>query len=297
MHGDAFAYGETLIGRDASFWGTLEGPSTHARRFLKQDNMPKRQTLYELFYWPEIQGRGEFIRLAFEDAGAAYRDVAREPGGMKAMLALLSAAGAPDAPTPFAPPFLRHRKLLIAQTSAILHYLGPRLGLEPATESGRYAALQYQLTIADWAAEVHDTHHPIAVGLYYKDQKREALRRSQAFCSERLPKFLGYFEAALKGGKRAGKDRPYLLGARCSYADLSLFQMVAGLRYAFPRALARAARKAPRVIELADRIAERPRLAAYLASPRRLAWNENGLFRRYPELDEPAATRPTRRRS
>ena len=252
--------------------------------------MPKRQSPYELFYWPGIQGRGEFVRLALEDAGAAYRDVAREPGGMQAMQALLSAAGTP---APFAPPFLRDRKLLIAQTSAILHYLGPRLGLEPATEAGRYAALQYQLTIADWAAEAHDTHHPIAVSLYYKDQKREALRRSQSFCSERLPKFLGYFEAALQANKR-GK---YLLGARCSYADLSLFQMVAGLRYAFPRALARAARKAPRVIELADRITERPNIAAYLASPRRLAFNENGLFRRYPELDEPAAKRPAHRKS
>lgn len=252
--------------------------------------MPKRRSPYELYYWPGIQGRGEFVRLSLEDAGAAYRDVAREPGGIKAMQALLSAAGTP---APFAPPFLRAGKLLIAQTSAILHYLGPRLGLEPATEAGRYAALQYQLTIADWAAEAHDTHHPIAVSLYYKEQKREALRRSQSFCSERLPKFLGYFEAALQAGKRRG----YLTGSRCSYADLSLFQMVAGLRYAFPRALARAARKAPRVIELAERIAERPNIAAYLASPRRLAFNENGLFRQYPELDEPASKRPARRKS
>jgi glutathione S-transferase len=258
--------------------------------------MANTQSGYELFYWPSIQGRGEFIRLAFEEAAAPYRDVARESGGMQAMLALLRAAGTPNAPAPFAPPFLRHRKLLIAQTSAILHYLGPRLSLVPATESGRFAALQYQLTIADWVGEAHDTHHPIGVGLYYKDQKREALRRSQAFGRERLPKFLDYFETALQSGTQAGKARPYLCGARCSYADLSLFQMVAGLRYAFPRTFARAARKAPRVIELAGRISERPRIAAYLASPKRLAWNEDGLFRHYPELDEPAPTRPGRRK-
>lgn len=254
--------------------------------------MAKTRSDYELFYWPNIQGRGEFVRLAFEDAGAPYRDVAREPGGMKAMQALLREAGTPNAPAPFAPPFLRHRKLLIAQTSAILHYLGPRLELEPATEAGRFAALQYQLTIADWVNEVHDTHHPVAVSLYYREQKREALKRSESFRSERLPKFLSHFEAALASGRK------YLTGSRCSYADLSLFQMVAGLRFAFPRAFARAAREAPRVIELAERISKRPRLAAYLASPRRLAWNEFGIFRHYPELDEqPKAKPPARRKS
>ena len=148
--------------------------------------MAHRQPEYELFYWPGLQGRGEFVRLALEDAGAAYRDVAREPGGMKALQHLLRTAGKPRAPAPFAPPFLRHRKLLIAQTSAILHYLGPRLGLVPATEAGRWAALQHQLTIADWVAEAHDAHHPVGVGLYYEEQKSEALRRSQEFCRARL---------------------------------------------------------------------------------------------------------------
>ena len=248
--------------------------------------MANNQTGYELYYWPGIQGRGEFVRLALEDAGAAYRDVAREPGGMKALQRLLQAAGTPSAPAPYAPPFLRHRKLLIAQTSAILHYLGPRLQLVAASEAGRFAALQYQLTIADWVDEVHDTHHPIAVSLYYKDQKREAVRRSRDFCEQRLPKYLGYFEAALKAGP--GKNgRKYLGGARCCYADLSLFQMVAGLRYAFPETFARAARKAPRVLALAQRIEDRPGIAAYLSSPRRLPWNEHGIFRHYPELDQP----------
>lgn len=243
--------------------------------------MAKKQPEFELFYWPGIQGRGEFVRLAFEDSATPYVDVAREPGGMKALEKLLREAGKP---APFAPPFLRHRKVLVAQTSAILHYLGPRLGLVPASEAGRLAALQHQLTIADWVVEAHDIHHPVGVGLYYEDQKPESVRRSAEFRSERLPKFLGYFERALSGQR-------YLTGARVSYADLSLFQAVSGLRYALPRAFARAARKAPHVVELAERIAQRPNIAAYLKSPRRLAFNEQGIFRHYPELDEPATRR------
>lgn len=262
--------------------------STCSARFHMVKSMANSQSGYELYYWPEIQGRGEFVRLALEDAGAAYRDVAREPGGMKTMQRLMQEAGTPAAPAPFAPPFLRHRKLLIAQTSAILHYLGPRLELVPATDAGRFAALQYQLTIADWVSEIHDTHHPIGSGLYYKDQKREALRRSQDFRDARLPKFLSYFESALQ-------SRKYLTGARVSYADLSLFQVVSGLRYAFPRSFARASRKAPRVVELAERISDRPRIVAYLASPRRIAWNENGIFRYYPELDETEAAKSRRK--
>ena len=35
--------------------------------------------VYELHYWPRIQGRGEFVRLALEQAGAEYVDVARGP--------------------------------------------------------------------------------------------------------------------------------------------------------------------------------------------------------------------------
>jgi len=249
--------------------------------------MATKRPEYELFYWPGIQGRGEFVRLAFEDAATPYVDVAREPGGIKALEKLLRERGTPAAPAPFAPPFLRHRKLLIAQTSAILHYLGPRLGLVPATEAGRLAALQHQLTIADWVAEAHDTHHPLGVSFYYEDQRPEALRRSTDFRSARLPKFLGYFEGVLAAHPRRG----YLTGARVSYADLSLFQVVSGLRYAFPRAFARAARKAPRVVELAERVAQRPNIAAYLKSPRRLEFNEQGIFRNYPELDEGTARR------
>ena len=244
--------------------------------------MPKAPR-YELYYWPQIQGRGEFVRLALEDAGADYVDVAREPGGMRALMRMIK--GNLDggvSPAPLAPPFLRAGKLLIAQTAAILNFLGPRLGLVPASEAGRFAALQHQLTLADLVAEAHDTHHPIAVGLYYEDQKAEAKRRSEQFLRDRVPKFIGYFEAVLR---RGGPHRRYLLGRTCSYADLSLFQAVEGLRYAFPNGFGRHLRKFPRVAALGARVAERPRTAEYLASPRRIPFNEMGIFRRYPELD------------
>jgi glutathione S-transferase len=233
---------------------------------------------YELYYWPSIQGRGEFIRLALEDAGAPYVDVARAPGGMPKMMKLLRGDGA--ALRPLAPPFLVAGKLVVAQTANVLHFLGPRLALVPESEGARLAALELQLTIADLVAEAHDTHHPIGVGLYYEDQKREARARAEGFVRERIPKFLGYFESVLdrSGGK-------YLLGRRASYADLSAFQVIEGLSYAFPRAMAKVRRRIPRLLELRDRVAERPRIAAYLASDRRLPFSEEGIFRHYPELD------------
>jgi glutathione S-transferase len=237
---------------------------------------------YELFYWPEIPGRGEFVRLALEDAGAPYTDVARQPKGTAAMMQFMrGAANVEFSALPFAPPFLRAGKLVIAQTSAILHYLGPRLGLEPANEAGRFAALTYQLTIADLVAEAHDTHHPVGVGEYYEDQKPEAARHSAQFIAERMPKFLGYFDKVL--GR--SKQQKYLIGRACSYADLSLFQAFEGLRYAFPNGFKSLEKRVPRVAELAARVSERPRLAKYLQSPRRLAFNEQGIFRHYPELD------------
>ncbi len=236
---------------------------------------------YELYYWPEIQGRGEFIRLALEDAGADYLDVARQPRGMAAMMRLLENRS--FARPPFAPPFLKAGTLVIAQTANILLFLGPRLGLVPKNEPARLWAHQLQLTIADWVGEVHDTHHPISGGLYYEDQKHEAKRRAAAFTAERLPKFLGYFEKVLMQNSK-GSD--YVLGKAVSYVDLSLFQMVAGLRYAFPRAMAKRERAHPRVVALHDRVSARPRLAAYLSSPRRLPFNQQGIFRHYPELDD-----------
>jgi glutathione S-transferase len=236
---------------------------------------------YELYYWSEIQGRGEFIRLALEDGGADYVDVARLPkGGMATMMRFLESRSV-ERP-PFAPPFLKAGKLVIGQTANILQFLGPRLGLAPKNEATRLWANQLQLTIADWVGEVHETHHPISGGLYYEDQKREAKRRADDFRTERLPKFLGYFERLLKQNPK-GSD--YLLGKAVSYADLSLFQMIAGLRYAFPRAMAKLEREHPRVVALHDRVSTRPRLASYLSSPRRLPFNQQGIFRYYPELD------------
>ncbi len=232
---------------------------------------------YELYYWPEIQGRGEFVRLALEEAGAAYVDVARRGKGLDAMFRLMD--GSRGERPPFAPPFLRVGKQLIGQTANILAFLGTRHGLAPANEAGRLWTSQLQLTIADVVDEAHDTHHPIASSLYYEDQRKEAKRRSADFLANRVPKYLGYFEDLL------GRKHSYLTGARVSYADLSLFQLVAGLRYAFPRAMKRIERRHPQVVALHDRVAARPRIAAYLASPRRIPFNEMGIFRHYPELD------------
>jgi len=235
---------------------------------------------YELYYWPSIQGRGEFVRLALEDAGADYDDVARRPKGMPAMMRLLESRS--NEYPPFAPPFLKAGKLVIAQTANILLYLATRLDLVPKSEATRLWAHQLQLTIADWVGEVHDTHHPIGGGLYYEEQKAEAKRRTADFTANRLPKFLGYFEQILK---RHPKGSEYLLGGKVSYVDLSMFQMIEGVRYAFPRTMARLEPKYPRLIALHDRISARPRIAPYLRSPRRIPFNQEGIFRRYPELD------------
>ena len=236
---------------------------------------------YELYYWPDIQGRGEFVRLPLEDAGANYVDVVRvEKTGMAAMMRFLESRVLKR--PPFAPPFLKAGNLVIAQTANILLYLGPRLDLVPNNEASRLWAHQLQLTIADWVAEVHDTHHPIAGSFYYEDQKREAKRRATDFTAERLPKFLGYFEEVLK---RNPKGSSYVLGKAISYVDLSIFQMIAGLRYAFPRAMAKLEPKHRRLVSLHDRVSSRSRIAAYLASERRLPFNQQGIFRHYPELD------------
>ena len=235
---------------------------------------------YELYYWPQIQGRGEFVRLALEDAGAAYVDVARRAGGTDRMFRLIDGR-AVERP-PYAPPYLRAGKQVIGQTANILLFLGARLGLAPASEAGRLWTHQLQLTVADLVDEIHDTHHPIAGSLYYEDQRAEAKRRTADFLAHRAPKYLDYFEDVL-GRNRAG-DR-YLVGGRASYADLSLFQIIEGLRFAFPRAAKRLERGRRRIVALHDRVQERPRLAAYLGSKRRIAFNQMGIFRHYPELD------------
>jgi len=236
---------------------------------------------YELYYWPSIQGRGEFVRLALEEAGADYVDIARRSGKGLGMPAMNRYLGGDMSMPPFAPPFLKAGRLVIGQTANILLYLGPRHGLAPKNEAGRLWVNQVQLTITDFVAEVHDTHHPIVNSLYYHQQKPEAKRRSKHFAAERMPKFLGYFEKALA---IQGKRHPFIAG-KLSYADLSLFQVVAGLRYAFPRILAKQAKDYPLLMDLHDRIASRPNIAAYLASKRRIPFNQYGIFRQYPELD------------
>jgi glutathione S-transferase len=233
---------------------------------------------YQLFYWPEIQGRGEFVRLALEDTGAEYDDVARKPGGMNKMMAMMD--GVRDKHPPFAPPFLKAGKIVIAQVANILFYLGPRLKLAPRDEAGRLWLHQLQLTVTDFVKEAHDTHHPLGGEFYYEDAKPEAKRFTHNFLSTRALKYLGYFEAVLK--KSGG---PYVMGRKLSYVDLSLFQMIAGLRYAFPSALKKIEKKVPRVVAVHDKVIVRRRIAAYLDSERRIAFNEMGVFRHYPELD------------
>ena len=239
---------------------------------------------YELHYWPTIQGRGEFVRLALEAAGAPYLDVARgDPDNGLGVPALLSCQNDRAQPQPpFAPPFLRDGKLLIGQTAAILHHLGPTLKLVGRSEQARVWTQQIQLTLGDLVNEAHDTHHPVAGSLNYEDQRPEALRRARHFCSERIPKFMAWFETILARNPAGPR---HLVGGKLSYADLSLMQVVEGLRYAFPAASRSALQGKPLLQQLHGRVAALPRVAAYLRSPRRLPFNEQGIFRHYPELD------------
>jgi glutathione S-transferase len=239
--------------------------------------------VYQLYYWPTIQGRGEFVRLVLEEAGARYVDIARGSGagaGVAALMRFLDSRSVRR--PPFAPPFLKAGRLVIGQTANILRFLGLRHGLVPKDEAAQLWVNELQLTIADFVAEIHDTHHPIAGGLYYEDQKREARRRADDFLTNRAPKFLGYFDRVLS--RNARSDR-YLVGTKLTYVDVSMFQVIAGLSYTFPRAMARAAPKYRRLFALHARVQERPRIAAYLASPRRIPFNQEGIFRHYAELD------------
>jgi glutathione S-transferase len=235
---------------------------------------------YDLYYWPGIQGRGEFVRLALEAAGADYRDVARAPGGTRAMIQLMGDASL--ARPPFAPPFLVDGAVMIAQVANILFYLGPKLGLAPADEADRLFVHQLQLTVTDLVGEAHDVHHPVGGNLYYADQKPESLRRAEGFRAERIGKYLGYFERVANANPAKSG---HLVGEGLTYADLSLFQVVEGLSYAFPRAMAKGRASWPAMIALHDRVAGHERVAAYLASDRRVPFNEDGIFRHYPELD------------
>lgn len=242
---------------------------------------------FQLHYWPTIQGRGEFIRLALEAAGAPYVDVARgDPSqgqGIAALHHYLEDASVTR--PPFACPVLVDGKRVIGQTAAILMYLGPLLGLVGRNEADRLWTHQVQLTIADAVNEVHDMHHPIGSGLYYEDQEPEALRRAGEFRKNRLPKFIAWFEAILQRNPRNGGRDQHLVGGRLSYADLSLFQLMEGLAYALPKASRKVLDEAPRVAALREGVAGHKRVAAYLASERRIPLNEEGIFRNYPALD------------
>jgi glutathione S-transferase len=232
---------------------------------------------YELYYWSGIQGRGEFVRLALEEAGADYVDVARKRGD-GAVDKLINRKG--EKHPPFASPVLKAGKHLISHTANILLWLGPRLGLSPKDEAGRLWVHQLQLTIADLVVEIHDTHHPVTSWLYFEEQIPSAKRRTKDFWRYRVPKFLGYFEKMLERG-----GGPWLLGRKFTYVDLSLFQIVEGLRYGFPKRMKRFEKKIPRVIALRDRVAKRPRIAAYLASERRIPFSQWGIWRYYKPLD------------
>lgn len=235
---------------------------------------------YELYYWPGMQGRAEFVRLALEEAGVAYREVARESDAETKLADFLERQ---DIVTPpFAAPALKAGDRVIAQTAAILDYLGEKHGLAPSDEGSRRWTLQIQLTIADLVAEAHETHHPFGAELYYEQQKSAASKRAKSFREARIPKFLRWFETILE---RNPLTDAHLVGDEVSYADLSLFQATEGLLYAFPEATKPALARSPRVARLRQETAQRPRIRAYLASERRIPFNEEGIFRRYPELD------------
>lgn len=248
---------------------------------------------YELFYWPSIQGRGEFVRLALEQAGAKYVDVARRSEAAGTGVPALTRRLEDDTVVcpPFAPPFLKAGKLMIGQTANILLFLGARHRLAPKDDAGRRWTHQLQLTIADLVTEIHDSHHPIASDLYYEDQKPAARRRSANLRTQRLPKYLGYFERILERNPHGSR---YLSGKTLTYVDLSMFQVMMGLRYAFPRAMMQLKAGHPLLEALSVRVAALPRIAAYLASKRRLPFNQQGIFRHYRELDAPPARKTAR---
>ena len=231
---------------------------------------------YDLWYWPGIQGRGEFVRLVLEGAGIPYRDRAREDGAE----ALINDMHRRGGFAPFAPPYLVDGDFAIAQVAHILAWLTDRHGLGSGALDTDLQLIQLQLTVTDLVAEAHNVHHPVGADKYYHEQKDEALIAAASFRNARLPKYLGYFEGAL--GVNEG---PFVLGETWSHVDTSLFQLVEGLRYAFPRRMAALEADHPRLRAVHDAVAGIDRIAAYLASDRRLAFNEDGIFRHYPELD------------
>ena len=246
---------------------------------------------YELIYWPGIPGRGEHIRLALEEAGANYTDVANTgKGGVKVVYSQIEAKNTGDEhnPPPLAPPILKHGDLKISQTPNILMYLGPQLGLVPSQDTnpdGIWHVNSLTLTALDGLSnEAHDTHHPVAVDLFYEEQKEVAKQKSAYYIQDRVPKFLGYFERVLRGKASGGGE--WLYGGQLTYADLVLFQTIDGVSFAFPKCIAqlRGSGEYEAVFALYERVKARPKVKAYLESDRRQKYSE-GIYRHYPELD------------
>ena len=231
---------------------------------------------YKLWYWPGIQGRGEFVRLVMEAAGLDYVDCAREQG-VDALMKNMKSHGDHG---PFAPPYLELDGFTIAQVAHILTWLADRHGLAPKDEAALFWVIQLQLTVSDFIAEVHNVHHPVALDEYYKNQKKEAARFAKGFREQRIPKFLGYFEKATRA-----QDGDWIGGDQWGPIDTSLFQLIEGLRYMFPKRMATIEGNYPRLVALRHKVAELPSIEAYLNSDRRLAFNTDGIFRHYPELD------------
>ncbi|KAJ1536472.1 hypothetical protein HK405_015213 [Cladochytrium tenue] len=254
-----------------------------------------------LFYWPSIQGRGEFVRLALEAAGVPYVDVARDAGDrgpgllLSTMQAVAAASPASATPRPFAPPFIEAIPAAagavgetgplryVSHVAVVLQHLATRLPGRLCPEQMMEQALQLQLTITDLVKEVHDCHHPVASALYFHDQRDEAIMHTREFLKTRPQKFLAYFEAlAPAPGASAG---PFVFGSSISYVDTSVFQVVEGLRYMFPKAAPKLLQATPRVLGLCEAVRAHPGVAAYLLSSRRIPFNEDGIFRHYAELD------------
>lgn len=262
---------------------------------MAADNKTRVQPLYELLYHPGIPGRGEFIRLVLEAAGVPYKDLANDSiEGAYSVQAIIdpSSTGDDDGnPPPFAPPALRipsegkrGTALVIYQTPSILAYLGDRLGLAGADQAERAWVLSHTLTALDCNNEVHDTHHPIAVSEYYEAQMDEALKKAKVFREHRIPKFLGYFERLLMGNKEHGGGR-YLVGCKLSFADTTVWQVLSGLEFAFPREIEARKQEYPTLFEkFYPSIREEKGIKEYLASNRRLPFGM-GVYRHYPELD------------
>lgn len=239
----------------------------------------------KLYYWPMLQGRGEFVRLVLEEAGASYVDVARlspdEGGGAKAIMGLLQQDF--EGIAPLAVPVLQVGSHYLSQTASICLYLGRRYDLVSEDELLQHQANQLMLTIMDLVSEAHETHHPMGTSFYYEEQKPEASRRAASFLMRRMGKFLGFFEKVLAQSLEGGGG--FLVGGSLSYVDLAMFQVLSGLGYAFPKAFGRIKGDIPRLLALRELVAERPRVASYLASSRRIPFNTDGIFRHYPELD------------